>query len=266
VSNDNWGSVARFGLFIVGSEVVPEAEWWAMAPPGVSVHAARVTAAAPWAQWREDRASVELAPDLERGAAQFASMALSAVVLAHTSSSIVGGSGWDNAVAESLRARLRPSTAVATNGVDCAMALRRCGVRRPLIVYPPWFGEKAMTAGAAYFADLGFGDIRTFRHAPEPRWAKVPPEDLYKNLMHMEQKADLLCDQIVATCPATADGVLIAGTGLRCVGIIDALEAALGRPVVTANQASLWRCLSLAGVETRITGYGQLLAGPRESR
>ena len=41
---DNWGWRARIGLFIVGNEAVPEAEWWAMAPPGVSVHAARVTA------------------------------------------------------------------------------------------------------------------------------------------------------------------------------------------------------------------------------
>ena len=49
MSNDNWGWRARIGLFIVGNEAVPEAEWWAMAPPGVSVHAARVTARAPWA-------------------------------------------------------------------------------------------------------------------------------------------------------------------------------------------------------------------------
>ena len=54
-SNDNWGWRARIGLFIVGNEAVPEAEWWAMAPPGVSVHAARVTARAPWARWRDDR-------------------------------------------------------------------------------------------------------------------------------------------------------------------------------------------------------------------
>ena len=29
---DNWGWQARIGMFIVGSEVVPEAEWWAMVP------------------------------------------------------------------------------------------------------------------------------------------------------------------------------------------------------------------------------------------
>jgi maleate isomerase len=53
---DNWGWQARIGMFIVGSEVVPEAEWWAMVPLNVSVHAARVTARAPW---RDDRSGVE---------------------------------------------------------------------------------------------------------------------------------------------------------------------------------------------------------------
>ena len=44
---DNWGWKARIGMFIVGVETVPEAEWWAMMPPGVSVHAARISASPP---------------------------------------------------------------------------------------------------------------------------------------------------------------------------------------------------------------------------
>jgi hypothetical protein len=52
LADDNWGWRARIGMFIVGGEAVPEAEWWAMAPGGVSVHAARVTAGAPWARWQ----------------------------------------------------------------------------------------------------------------------------------------------------------------------------------------------------------------------
>ena len=29
-TKDNWGWKARIGMFIVSSEPVPEAEWWAM--------------------------------------------------------------------------------------------------------------------------------------------------------------------------------------------------------------------------------------------
>ena len=54
--------------------------------------------------------------------------------------------------------------------------------------------------------------------------------------------------------------VLIGGTGFRCVGIVEALERDLGRPVVSANQASLWRTLRLSGVAAKVEGYGRLLA------
>lgn len=265
MANDNWGDRARVGMFIVGAEVVPEAEWWAMAPVGVSIHAARVTAPAPWARRRANGEAVDLAPDLERGARQFAAMALSSVVIAHTSSSIMGGPGWDDAVMRGLDALLPPDTAITTNGLDCTSALRHRGVRRPFIVFPPWFTDDAMRAGVAYFTGKGMRGLPPFRQVPEPRWADVPPEGLYRALMHIQQRSDLLHEQIVANCPPAADGVLIVGTGLRCVGIIDALETELQRPVVTANQASLWRCLGLAGVEAPVSGYGSLLAGSRES-
>ena len=52
---------------------------------------------------------------------------------------------------------------------------------------------------------------------------------------------------------------LLAGTGFRCVGILEALEQDLKRPVISANQASLWHCLRSAGVQTNIPGYGNLL-------
>lgn len=261
MKQDNWGSAARFGIFIVGTEVVPEAEWWAMAPSGVSVHAARILAPAPWAQWKDGK--VSLAPDLERGAAAFHGMALDAVVMAHTSSSVLGGPGWDQAVIDRLKIDLTPKTQVTTNGLDCVDALRAMEVTKPLIVFPPWFGENLIMAGMAYFATLGFPEATPYQSDPGPRWAGAPPQELYSRLMHIEQDVGHLQDQIIAQCPETADGVLIAGTGVRCVGIIAALEDQLQKPVITANQASLWRCLGLASVDTPIRGYGQLLEGPR---
>lgn len=260
--DDNWGGTARFGLFVVGVEAVPEAEWWAMAPPGVSIHAARVTAAAPWAPWRADGAGVDLAPDVARGAAQFAGMALDAVTLAHSSSSVIGGAGWDSAAVARLSAELPAGVTVTTNGEDCAAALRASGVRRPVLVFPPWFGDRAMAASRDYMAARGFAPAGLLRHAPEARWRDVPPEALYGARMHMAQRLDLLHDQILAECPGEADGALLVGTGLRCVGIIAALETALDRPVVTANQAGLWRCLRAAGVDRVPEGYGRLFSRP----
>ncbi len=256
---DNWGWQARIGMFIVGNEAVPEAEWWAMLPPNVSVHAARVTARAPWARWRDDRSGVELEEDLARGCRQFAAMRLSAVVVGHSSSSILGGKGWDEAVVAQLSALLGAGTRVTTNGLDCLAALQASGVRRPFLVLPPWFNDQAVAAGAGYFADRGVAPVGPYRYDPGRKWRDVPPGDLYGQGMGFEQEIEPLYAQIKAACPAEADGVLIAGTGFRCVGILDALERDLRRPVVSANQASLWQCLRLSGVQAPVSGYGSLL-------
>ncbi|PYN75041.1 MAG: hypothetical protein DMD96_28625 [Candidatus Rokuibacteriota bacterium] len=55
-----------------------------------------------------------------------------------------------------------------------------------------------------------------------------------------------------------ADAVLLSGTGLPTVGILELLERDLGKPVISSNQASLWRALRLAGVREPITGFGRL--------
>lgn len=257
---DNWGWQARIGLFIVGNEVVPEAEWWAMLPPHVSVHAARVTARAPWARWRDDRSGVELAEDLERGCHQFAAMRLSAVVVGHSSSSIQGGNGWDEAVVERLSALLGAGTRVTTNGLDCVAALSASGVRRPFLVLPPWFNDATAAAGVAYFADRGVSPAGHYRYDPGRNWHDLQPGELCAHGMGFAQEIEPLYAQVKSTCPDSADGVMIAGTGFRCVGILDALERDLRRPVVSANQASLWRCLRLSGVHTPVSNYGSLLA------
>jgi maleate isomerase len=235
-----------------------------MAPPNVSVHAARVTARAPWARWRADRRGVDLEDDVIRGARQFAAMRLSAVVIGHSSSSLVGGEGWDEAVVAELSAilsddTLAPDVIVTTNGLDCLAALSASSVARPFLVLPPWFGNDTVAAGLRYFTDIGVTLSGHLRYDPGPQWRDVPPGDLYRLGMGFAQEIEPLSAQIHSSCPAAADGILIAGTGFRCVGIIEALEQALHRPVISANQASLWHCLRRAGVATKVSGYGRLL-------
>jgi len=259
VSRDNWGWRARLGLFIVSNEAVPEAEWWAMMPPDTSVHAARVTAKAPWATWQDsNRQEVTLADDVMRGAEQFAAMRLNAVVVGHSSSSILGGMGWDEAVVQALAKVLPAPVNVTTNGLDCVAALRASGIERPFLVFPPWFGESFLEPGEGYFTARGFSPSGSLRVDPGPKWRDVPPNQLYPQGMGFEQDVESLYEQIHTACPNNADGVLIAGTGFRCVGISQALEDALERPVITANQASLWHCLRLCGVGTEVAGYGNL--------
>lgn len=262
MNNDNWGSRARLGMFIVGSEAVPEAEWQAMAPRGVSIHAARVTAPAPWAPWRADGQGVDLTDDLARGCRQFAAMRLSAIAIGHTSSSVLGGKGWDAAAIAAMRTILGDAVHITTNGLDTIAALKAIGARQPFLVAPSWFTDAAVAAALGYYADHGFRLAGHLRHDPGETWRHIPPQDLYAHGMGFAQEIEPLYRQIVDACPSGADAVFIAGTGFRCIAIIEALEAALERPVVTANQASLWRCLRLSGVSDAVPHYGRLLGAP----
>jgi maleate isomerase len=45
---------------------------------------------------------------------------------------------------------------------------------------------------------------------------------------------------------------------MRTIGAIQALEEALGKPVLTSNQVVFWQALRLAKISARVDGYGQL--------
>ena len=66
------------------------------------------------------------------------------------------------------------------------------------------------------------------------------------------------------TVPKEAEAVLIAGNGLRAVGVINALENTLSRPVLTANQVMFWRALK--GVERwpQVTQFGRLFRAAQQ--
>ncbi len=46
---------------------------------------------------------------------------------------------------------------------------------------------------------------------------------------------------------------------LRTLEVIGEIEARAGKPAICSNQAMIWDCLRLAGIEDRFEGYGRLL-------
>ena len=46
-----------------------------------------------------------------------------------------------------------------------------------------------------------------------------------------------------------SDGVIISCTNLRVLDVLPFLELDLGKPVVSANQASMWHALKLMGIK-----------------
>ena len=58
--------------------------------------------------------------------------------------------------------------------------------------------------------------------------------------------------------PSSADVVFVGGNGFRAVGMIEALEEDLKRPVLTANQVLFWYALRRTGSGARVAGYGRV--------
>jgi maleate isomerase len=75
--------------------------------------------------------------------------------------------------------------------------------------------------------------------------ARISPQTVYELAVRVDRR--------------DAEAVFISCTNLRTVAVISALEEALGKPVVSAVQASFWKCLKLAQVEGAKPGYGRLL-------
>ena len=57
-----------------------------------------------------------------------------------------------------------------------------------------------------------------------------------------------------------AEAVLVPDTALPTLTFVEELERVLGKPVLTANQVTIWEGLRLARSGLRPVGYGRLLA------
>jgi maleate isomerase len=65
-----------------------------------------------------------------------------------------------------------------------------------------------------------------------------------------------------ANAAAAADAYFLSCTALRSAGAIAGLEAELGRPVITSNQAAVWYALASAGMQGDTAAFGRLFSCP----
>jgi maleate cis-trans isomerase len=236
----------RIGVLVPPGNPTVEPELYRMSPRGVSVHFARLdsteSASAPGAGGMEDRtrAYVESLPGPAR---TLAAVNPAVVVLAFTAASYANG--FKNEETLSDRIAALTGTRALTAAQAILAALSRFRVRKLALGTP--YPESISALGKAYWEAAGF-EIVGYR-----RLAGV--ENIYDE---SEERAYRLARE--ADAPG-ADAVLLSGTGLPTIGVLEVLERDLGKPVISSNQASLWRALDLAGVRESISGYGLLLSG-----
>jgi maleate isomerase len=252
---DGWGATTRVGVLTPHADLGPEAEFQAMAPPTVTIHAARVPFGAMAAGGAMDptialapvRAFAE-PPGVDDAVELLASAPLGSIAFGFTSSAYVIGQEGEAAMLARLGERANGIPVVAT-GAAMVEALRALEAERVAVVSPPWFDEELTDLGRRYFEAAGFGVAHSASCDLPSDQAAITPSSLHAWVMeHM---------------PDDAEAVAIGGNGFRAVGAIDALERDLGRPVVTANQALFWAALRAAEMDaSAISDYGRLFGRP----
>ena len=251
---DGWEAHCRIGLLVPHADVGPECEFGAMAPAGVTIHATRVAFGAmaaggvmdPTIPMAPVRAFAE-SPERDAAAGLLAVAPLDVIAFAFTSSAYVIGADGETAMIDRLARTTRDIPVVAASTATLA-ALRHLHVERVALVTPPWFDDELTALGRQFFERADHAVVSAAPAELTSDQRAITPAGLF--------------DWISNHTPDEAEAIVIAGNGLRAVGTIAALEQALARPVVTANQALLWNALCAAGADpTAVTGYGELF-GP----
>ena len=179
---------------------------------------------------------------LAEGAGRLARYRPDAVLWACTSGSFVFG--WEGATDQAdklAKAAGRPASSTSFAFVHAAHAL---GIRRVAVAasYPREVAERFVR-----FLGRGGLEVVSMSSAGIVTAAEVG-----------ELADEAVLELALRNDNPDADALLVPDTAMRTVGLVERMEAALGKPVLTANQVTIWEGLMLASVRAVCPDAGSL--------
>ena len=229
---------AKIGYVLLATEQTVEDDVMRLRPDGVGVHFTR--AAIPDSI---TNATLAAQADLlaECAATLLPDATLDVACYACTSGSLVIGEDRVNAELAKGAPGAKPTSLIA--GV--ISALRAVGARR-IVVATPYLDEiNAREAEYLEQAGLQILDIQGLNLEKDSDMVRVAP--------------DFIAEFAASLDRPDADAVFVSCGALRTLDVIGEIEDAVGKPAIASNQAMIWNCLRMAGIEDRFEGYGRLL-------
>jgi len=235
-----YGRRARIGRISPSPETAGAEEWRRALPEGVCLVETRTLI--------HDVTSeglTEMIKQVERAALELASARVQVILQAGTAAAFFRGLGHD---ADLIRRIAAVTGITATTSMTAVVdALRALGIRRPAIATPyiremdEKLAEVLRQSGFEIAAMKGLGIRQSI------------------DMGDLEPEAAYAIARATVAAAEKPDGILISCGNFRTFEIIERLEEECSLPVVTSNQAGLWRALRLAGIQDRIGNLGRLL-------
>ena len=238
------GAAGRIGI-IYPSDGVLDHEFWQCAPPGVAVHITRSPipqASDPTLTPAQRLCMMADSSDLEAAAETFSLIGAGCVSYACTGASFARGVGSDTDIVRRIAAASGSPASTTTTAV--VAALQQLGVRRVAVAAP--YVEEVCGQLRSYFEGSGFEIVNlvALGLADGMEISAVSGSDVFELSTHADTPE--------------AEGLFISCTALPTLDVLDDLEQHLGKPVVSANQATMWHALQVAGIPARLEGLGRL--------
>jgi maleate isomerase len=246
----DWSAAKPIALVVPGDCQVDD-EFWRMLAPHAIPFVSRTTGADE--RMTDDRAVVAhlaglaASSDIEVAADRLRDVHAVAAAYIDTSISFGRGPGGDLDIARRIEAFVRVPTVVTSTAV--VQAARALGARRLAVLSVYTDAVNALIP--AFFEPQGIRIART-----------GPLESRMDAGLTSQQLARMRPEELIAAGRAIdgpdIDAVFIPCTAVRTLDAIEPLEAAIGKPVITAIQATIWAVARLAGVQADAPLGGRL--------
>ncbi len=166
---------------------------------------------------------------------------LDVVAYACTSGTVV--MGYDR-ICDLIHAT-RPGVRVVTPMTASLAALDRFKARKLAVLTP--YVDDVNAAIAAHLESKGkeVCAFTSFKIEDNEVMANLPPEAIFRAAVEADRPE--------------ADALFISCTAIRALDVADRIEQAIGKPVITANQAMIWQALRWSGCYQTMAGFGELL-------
>lgn len=234
------GCRARIGIVVPSVNTVMEPWAQRVVPQDVSIHFSRM--------FLPDLVTRDTLIEMDRnegmsGIRQLMSARPHVIAYGCTASSIVQGLDYDRHLRVEIERESKVPTTTAAHAI--VEATKVLGARKVSLVSP--YADAVASAEHRYFVSAGL-DVLSGAHL-----------GISDGFRLAEPGAAELFQLGLDGWDSASDALIISCLNTRSHTVIASLEQAIGKPVITSTQATLWHALKLAGVDDPVRGYGRLL-------